>query len=198
MAITDLVPEANTLPSLPWAVCRPALPTLPAHQSEGMGTQTAAAHPQTPHVAGHPWTSGTGSASWCAQWLQDGLRSAPQWDSLCRWPQLATYCHQSNLTPMAIHVPWHLLSGHCGPPSLRLLPLLLSASRAVGHLLSVCCLLLPNIPCLPPCEIHRVLPQSPEKSCLLRKEHPKKQNKTGRMTVSLELDLTLWKQLKNA
>lgn len=141
MAITDLVPEANILPSLPWAVCRPVLPTLPAHQSGEMGTQTAVAHPQTPHVAGHPWTSGTGSVNCCAQWLRDGVRSASQWDSLCPWPQLATYCHQSSLTlmdnwggPMQTRSLAPALFWSLWAHSLRLLPLLLSASRVIGLL----------------------------------------------------------------
>lgn len=178
-------------------MCGPALPTLPAHQSGGMGTQTVAAHPQTPHDAGHPWTSGTGSVSWCAQWLRDGLRSASQWDSLCLWPQLATYCHQSSLTPT---YNWEAPMQSIFPGTRSLLSLL-SSSRAAGQLLRVSAA--SSYPTSHASHLVRYTgppphPQAPEKSCLLRKEHPKKQNKTGKMTVSLEPDLTLWKQLKNA
>lgn len=53
----------------------PASPTPAAHLSAGTGTQTVA-RPPAPPAAGHPWTSGTGSGSWCARPLRGGHGSA--------------------------------------------------------------------------------------------------------------------------
>lgn len=108
-------------------------PQLLGHQSGGMGTQTVAAHPQTPHDAGHPWTSGTGSVSWCAQWDRRPcdctgglLPERPHslcpprqgWASKCGFEFVGLPRSPAYIRPTRTTVSSHLLSrAHLGPGS---------------------------------------------------------------------------------
>jgi hypothetical protein len=183
----------------------PAHPT--AHRSGGRGTQTVAARPPAPRAAGHPWTAETGSGSWCAQRLQDELMSVFLWGPL-RPPQQAT-C-QGCLTPLKS---WETRPRAPGlAPTLSPLPEVLSSLQMVTFLgVSKAHRPAPlsgsrstsyhpiSCPCLcprPPLSHAQGPSRAPEIHCLPRKVHQGKP--TRRTTVSLELDLTLWKQLKNA